>query len=154
MKTHAAPGSDVVAVGSNTTGGEIATNPISPDPVVSRAHDVMDMLAQARLTPASEIDARKKRKWWWLKLSAGPYVSRCAYCGSSAIGPGCSYARGGVHRHQTDEKHCEYFGSTAYGRACSYLSLEIATVAGNRCRWCGSIAVGMGCPYYPTGMHE
>ena len=30
MKTHAAPGSDVVAVGSNTTGGEIATNPDQP----------------------------------------------------------------------------------------------------------------------------
>jgi len=156
MKAHEAPTRDVVAVGPNTTVGEILASPIrpriSPVPVVN---EVMDLVGQTDLPAGSESATGKKRRWWWLKLSANPYVSQCAYCGSSAFGPGCSYAPRGLHRHQTDERHCEYCGSTAYGRGCSYSPFKVHRHgAGSRCRWCGSIALGMGCTYYPTGMHE
>ena len=152
MKGHESTAKHGVEAGSNTAGGKIATNPV---PIWSRAHDVKDMRAQARLTPASESGTGEKRKWWWFRLSADRSVSRCAHCGSTSFGPGCSYARSGIHRHQTDERHCEYCGSTAYGRGCSYSPFGVhCHGGGNRCRWCGSMAGGLGCPYYPTGVHE
>ena len=92
------------------------------------------------------------RDWWQRRNEFSP----CAYCGSTAFGPGCSGGPRGVHQHQTDNQHCEYCGSTAYGWSCSHSPTHAHRHGGGggRCRWCGSSSSGIDCSYYPTGVHE